>query len=182
MRRTLLPVLLCLAGGAPAQTLDFKGIPFGSDSETVRSALYESIQNWTCDEIEGGALKLLADKICRMGDSTYAARPVTSLKAHFYDGKVGAFDMKISPDDYADIRDAVAERYGKPKEFLSKVTNAMGATFDQRQAIWALPNGSIRIERYTDKLTEGTVQVQSHVYTAEFERRFKARPKAKSDI
>jgi hypothetical protein len=178
---TALAICAVLAPQAYAQQLDFKGIPFGSDSEFVRTELYPSITDWYC--AEPSKSPLLADKTCYMGSSTYANRPVTSLRADFYGGKVGSFLMTTKPEDYAAIRATVIAKYGKPAhEANSVLSNAYGAKFQQVETSWILRGGSISMQRYTDTLTEGSLAVRSSEYTAELQRRLSAQPKPKSDI
>lgn len=168
-------------GNGRAQSLEFKGVPFGSDSETVRERLYESIQNWYCNEYPDQS-SAVSDKACAMGNSTYATRPIKELVALFFDGKVGAFLAKIDPNDYGSIRDTVIEKYGKPKETRSTVRNQAGGQFDQRTATWVLPGGTITLDRYADRTDEGRLAVRSIEYLRESSRRIQAKPPAKKDI
>lgn len=165
---------------ATAQTLEFKGVPFGADSDTVRERLYDTIQNWYCND--PSTSPLLADKTCFMGKSTYATRPVNNLRADFYAGRLGSLSMNPSPDDYLAIRAAISEKYGRPKETASIVSNAMGAKFQQMKAIWTPPGGMIVLERYATTISEGSLMISSNEYALEFARRQSAQPKPKSDI
>ena len=181
MKTVVATACLLLGAAAHAQPLEFKGVQFGSDSETVRTSLYDSIRNWFCDE--PSRFPALADKTCFMGDSTYANQPVKNLTADFYGGRLGSIKMVTRAEDYSEIRAAIVEKYGKPtREVSSEVSNTFGAKFKQTKATWSLRDGVIYLARFNDTVTAGTISISSKEYIDEYARRSAAQPKPKSDI
>lgn len=171
------------AGGALAQPLEFKGVPFGAGPDQLREL--PSIHTWLCSEQSNNPL---GDYLCDIGDTTYAQREAKNGRAYFFgaDGarRLGSIRLSVDSADFSDIREAIASKYGRPtNEAKSKVTSKAGAAYDQVVTTWATKDrGTITLTRYGRSVLNGTLDISSAEYLAEFAKRNASYPKPKDDI
>jgi hypothetical protein len=144
MKKYLLPLLL-ISGSAFGY--DFKGIELGSTSS------YEAVSNTLsikCHESKNG-------KVWCGGETTIVGNPA---KAHINlssDKTVEAISIKFSPSSFESIASGLISKYGEPKTENSIISNAMGASFNQTVMIWKDDKNYMKLEKYSNKVTEGNL-------------------------
>ncbi len=116
---------------------------------------------------------------------TYGGVKVKAIYARFYTATgFGGVRITIDPANFERILAMLSEKYGKPTSFKPEsIQNRMGATFENATAIWSMPNGKLRIEKYAERIDEGFVDIVSTEHFAEFTRRSaEKRKQGKSDL
>jgi hypothetical protein len=144
MNKYLFPLLL-ISGSAFG--FDFKGIELGkvSSYEAVSNALLIQCR----DEASGNV-------IC-YGDTTIVGRPAKAYVSLNSEKIVENISVKFSPDSFENIADGFVKKYGKAKIKNSVISNAMGAQFNQVRMSWENKDAYVQIEKYADKINEGSL-------------------------
>jgi hypothetical protein len=140
MRILLLMAILapCFAQTDAPQPYDVKGVKLGS-----------ALTDW-----EAGAGSKCQKLAVTKGDdvtflcpgATFAGLPVTEMVS-FYKGNLMSFYFQFPHDSYEQMRDAVKQKFGSPKESKQETyQNAYGATFTGESLIWTNEVSSVSVE------------------------------------
>ncbi len=106
---------------------ELKGVKIGDSQESINLNDYECSQSVKDKDVSE----------CRSLGHVTIANKKASIKATFYQNKVDSIIAFFSHDDFADIKEAVLIKYGKPnKEEVKTLSNAMGASFDSLNLSW----------------------------------------------
>ena len=129
----------------------FRGIPFGASEATARASIRMFCNDTTPPH-------RVADRIC--GDE--ATIGDVSVKGYFFftEDRFLSGALNFPSKSFASIEASFIERHGPPTTTTEEtVQNRMGAEFTNRVHKWIGPRVSIRLYRYSGKVTEGSAYI-----------------------
>lgn len=148
---------LLLITSANAQTIDFRGVPFGArESEWAEKV---GIRCETTPE----RFNLFGDRSCLAGGSsgavtrTYGGAVARLIAAYFLRDELSSIMVTFDADDFDGIRNVLVERFGKPTtiERPEFVTRA-GLSGRNEVLTWVHGNVRLTARRFSDSITEGS--------------------------
>lgn len=100
------------------------------------------------------------------GEKSYPEEPrigdviVNHISYTFVDGAFCGFSIGFDQANFDTLLVMMQAKYGKPHSVKNTtVHNRMGAAFDQTVAVWNTPHGPMTIERRSDDLTVGKIDL-----------------------
>lgn len=176
MRRLITAWAVLFCGPASSQTLDFKGIAFGTPIPTMMKAMPGAkLLNCAVNTKNGS---------CLLIGVTYANVYPKSMYIRIKAGGLDEVMMTIVPSEFDQIAAAVVERHGKPTwSAPSTLQNGFGAKFDQLEVAWKIKDGGvISGGRYSNSTDTGYFVLSSPARALETEESAAKRRPPKKDI
>lgn len=135
------------AGGALAQQLEFKGVPFGASIEQFKRAT--NPEGTMCLEPD----RLTGLVTCRTHGFTFANQKTEYTYGLFKGGRMVGVLVNFFPANFDDVALAIAEKYGKPsRESAPQLTTRSGATLQGKNLDWFVTGGAISLIKYNDRI------------------------------
>ena len=107
------------------------------------------------------------DRACRTADTdcsadkknfdTYGGAPARGVTFHLAEDKVVGFSVRIHPNSYEGVREALKEVHGPGSEESRTLARNSGATFSSRMWISGAPNG-ITVREHAGRADEAGVE------------------------
>ncbi|MCA3177586.1 MAG: hypothetical protein O9345_16160 [Burkholderiaceae bacterium] len=91
---------------------------------------------------------------------TYGGVPLNSATFYFGGDKLHSIMLSIKPDDANQLIESIRLKFGDPaSDDRTPVQNRMGATFEQREAVWMVAGTRIKVSRYTNSIERGLATI-----------------------
>lgn len=176
-------------GAWPQEPTSYRGIGWGTPFEEAKKPLKTGLC-W-CRAPGGGG----EDVDCKKRVAGMPAPWRTCVTQGFMVGSVPIRDsvtfddaglahasMAFDTSDYAAIRETFLSKYGAPHTAeQSRVSNMIGATFDQEALVWTGPNATVMLMRYGSKVTEGLATISLVSYNEKRAEKERAKREAAKD-
>lgn len=187
-RAALFLTATALCTTAVAQSLEFKGVPFGATQETFLAAH----PTYRCEAMDSQTEMTVCMVTCSEKNCTdkqreaarYADEPVTMIAAGMVKGKFERLTILFEPRKYDAIRDAMIVRFGSPKHRAETEFKTMGGVSATNETVaWDLEGALIKMDRYGSRITSGRLNMHSATDVANMEEKAKSRaPKRQSNM
>lgn len=101
----------------------------------------------------------LFDRLCyKFRDSVGDTQVMTTFS--IMGRKLAAVSLLFKTESYLEILSAFTAKYGVPHDQREDtVQNRMGATFTNEISVWHTESGDLKIQRYSSRLTDGSVDI-----------------------
>jgi hypothetical protein len=138
-----------------------KGVPLGSSFDSLKAKFGNQVRcfNPSADlkmnpYYDGGYI----DQECTLSEpssgrsieDTFAGHQVGMTYEFHQQSLEHILVYRLSPDVYNSVLETMESKYGKPLMTSSMLQNAMGASFENKIAIWKPSGGIIVYQRYVD--------------------------------
>ena len=163
-------LILLLLVSQSAFAFDFKGIEIGSKVEV------EAVEKTLSTECHDGSTGW--DVVC-IGKTTIIGNDADIFVTLDRDHVVQSISLTFAPNNFDEISKALIKKYGKTKTNKSKLSNAMGANFQQVDMLWKSNSGVMSLIKYKGNISKSGLTIVSF---EELVRRTKQLEKDKSDI
>ena len=157
-----------------AQSLDFKGVPWGASPEAFLQAFPKA--SYAACNYKNKKEKSFT---CFVFGVTYANQYPKLLSVKFRDRGLFEVLMIIEPEQAEPIRQALVDKYGPPTKLKAPpMQSAMGVKVTGLSAFWQFKGGdTISLEKYNDRIDEGYLSLSSPAREAELMDKVNALPK-----
>jgi hypothetical protein len=97
---------------------------------------------------------------------------IVHVNCYFKDDELYMIRIEFEPDNYPEIRKALVDKYGTPKEVRTKkLTNLMGVSVDSEMlAWWEQKSAYISIDQYGDTISKGLVLIVGEKFRKDFDK------------
>lgn len=148
-----LVLALFFATQSGAGELGFRDMKLGMDKTELIANCKE-----TLEECRGN--------VCEYSSTIRGASVVVFCK--FKNDKLNSIKISFSPSDYSDIKNALKERWGKPKVAAKEtMSNLFGVKVKGENLLWNLKEGKIFASQY-ENMTKGIILIASNEMLEEF--------------
>jgi hypothetical protein len=173
------------SNSATVPRADFKGARLGMTLEEWKQLNEGALaKSHPCSKAQGES-RLIGDVFCTgRRVETVASAPVLRSEYAFMQDELVTIELGFDSDDFSRIALSLQERYGSPKSIEEPVmqTNS-GATFKNDVRIWNVGADTIRLEKYTGRITAGSLLYESPKFAPEYRARTKSLAKeGKKDL
>lgn len=138
------------------EPLSFRDIKMGMTKDEVQS----KIQQYDCFE-----------KCCASEEDIKGKKVEIRYCFTENEGLLDHIFMNFAPGDYEDLKEALIEKFGKPKDIIERrVQNKMGAIFKNESVFWNFKRGdTVAISRYGSSIDKGFIVFASKEFNDKYE-------------
>lgn len=159
---------------------DVKGIALGMPAGDAFAKL-QAPRRCAPDMEKGNCAILRAD--LKHGFTTLAGVEINGLNISISGGKVAGILVKFDSPDYASIRDAYQEKFGKLRCTAGVIQNRMGAKFDNEVCDWHENDANWSLNKRATTVDEGSLfLISDGGLDASIAERAKKKAAAKKDL
>ncbi len=83
------------------------------------------------------------------------------------DGRVSTLVVTFAPESYPTIVSLAREKWGAPTSSeIDTLTTRVGAKFPRQRLMWKMAEGTLHVDQYSDRISEGAILITSDSITA----------------